>query len=828
MNKKIGNNQFFYLRDFNFKFFDLSFYYYYKDSSDAQKYIYDFKKDFVKPYNTYFNKPSELIFEFFERVYQKILLNKNNLEFIYKIIVNLSLNGKNNKNIFSIKYVMLPVILKYLSIFGCINTKTFVIFKIKNEDIINKIIQALSDTISEKNKSNNSDFEENINEVINQLNSFKIIYNNIKCDLSKLNEYDYNFGAYEEFDEKNSSKNIIKLNNLEKKNDKLKNIKSILKNKMKNKNTKILEKMKNDEEMINEINQKELEENFNEPNETICSICRNNIFDEPYGKGGYLFSDYFYSNSLNSSINSEFKEVLKKQFYEKDYIKNKTLSTKIISCGHYFHFSCFITQNENSFSCPLCLKNVNILIPPLNYFHNIYNYLKSYTIDSLFNEKEEEIEIINYGIFGGIINNFLSYILNYSENDDIIQKIVPTFKSNLNYLENLFYYKASNFHKSQQIKINQNFILSIRFIAKIDIINVDDIINIIVEKLSLLVKGPTKEDNILKNYESMYYIDILETILLYLAILFDYDEIKEILLYLVYIFLPYFIFGFYLKELINNSKLFPCFYDTILETMNFNNLVIYVESHNELVTDCLKLFLQKLCLIKFITDYNEIEDNILNDFNELNIAEYLSLVEIDNFNFKNKVKPINMKNNLGILFKSVNISKILNGKIGNEFDPIKIFKLLINNIQNITTKEYLIKSELIPQFSPKKFLFVKLKENLFDFVEKYLEKKCIICSKISRFFYICLICGKKICHTSKCNNYYYHTLNCGGKYCIFINFKNEKALIAGQITKEYSSLYINKQGVGPSSKKISNEFKLDKEKVEQYFRNFISYDFHFN
>ena len=326
----------------------------------------------------------------------------------------------------------------------------------------------------------------------------------------------------------------------------------------------------------------------------------------------------------------------------------------------------------------------------------------------------------------------------------------------------------------------------------------------------------------------MYYNDTLEIILLYLAILLDYDAIKELLLYLVYIFLPYFIFGFYLKELISNSKLFPCFDNTILEGMNFDNLVIYIESHNELLTDCFKLFLQKLCLIKFITDYNKIEDNILNNFNELNIAEYLSLLRIDNFNFKNKEEPINMKNILRVLFKSINISKIFNGKIGNEYDHIKIFNLLIYNIQKITAKEYLIKSELIPQFSPKKFKFVQLKENLFDIVEKYLEKKCIICSEISRFFYICLICGNKICHTSKCNKYYYHTLNCGGKYCIFINFDNEKVLIVDQRKKEYSSLYINKQGVGPSSRKISNEFKLDKEKAEQYYRNFICYDFHFN
>ena len=82
LNKKIGDKQMFFLKDSSFKFFDTSFYYSYKDSSDAQKYIYDFKKDSVKYYNTYFFKPSELTFDIFEIVYEKILLNEKKLEFI--------------------------------------------------------------------------------------------------------------------------------------------------------------------------------------------------------------------------------------------------------------------------------------------------------------------------------------------------------------------------------------------------------------------------------------------------------------------------------------------------------------------------------------------------------------------------------------------------------------------------------------------------------------------------------------------------------------------------------------------------------------------------
>ena len=50
-------------------------------------------------------------------------------------------------------------------------------------------------------------------------------------------------------------------------------------------------------------------------------------------------------------------------------------------------------------------------------------------------------------------------------------------------------------------------------------------------------------------------------------------------------------------------------------------------------------------------------------------------------------------------------------------------------------------------------------------------------------------------------------------------------IIADKKKKELSSLYKNKQGIGPSSRKIGKDFKLDKEKIEEYFRNFICYDF---
>ena len=118
---------------------------------------------------------------------------------------------------------------------------------------------------------------------------------------------------------------------------------------------------------------------------------------------------------------------------------------------------------------------------------------------------------------------------------------------------------------------------------------------------------------------------------------------------------------------------------------------------------------------------------------------------------------------------------------------------------------------------------------IFDFIETHLEKKCIECSKVSRYFMICLICGNKVCHTKACNNYDIHTLKCTGKYCIYIDMDTNIIISNsnGEI-KELSSLYNNEEGFGPKIRKIGREFYLNKKKEKIFLKNFVCYNFHFN
>ena len=820
-----GDKKLYFLKDSSFKYLDMSNYHLFQDKFNAKKYIFDYQKDIIKTYNTYCYKPSELMFIFFEKIYETILLNKTNLEIIIKIIENILINSQENNIIKSGKYNLFIVILKYLSIFSCINTKSFIQFKIKNEELINRINLILSYSIKDKTKFKLLDqyLKENIIEVINQLNLYKNINMNINCDLSKLGFFNYNIEI------NNNSKNIINQNKNNNCNNS-KNIKEHLKNIKKKKAGKSMEN-----DYIENI------DNKNE-NKTMCFFCGNPIildsFEIAYGKGAYLFNDLFYSNSFNSSVKSELKKLtddyenLYNEIIQKN-INNHNVSQKIISCGHVFHLSCFKEKKQNNLTCPLCKKKINVLIPPLIKFHKKNNFLKPYTIFKLFKETEIYDTEENFHLFVDIVKLFLSYHLDSSNSNYNLEFITSIFHSYFNYLENILSFNGIYFHKLQQIEIIQNLFLSLRYLVKVEKININSIITYITEEFSSLIKGPKETEIILNNYEQMFYVKSLEKLLLYICIIFDYKQMETLFIYIIYLFLPYLSFGFFLRHLIAKNNFYSLYNEELKEEININNLIKYFETHNEEMIDSFHLFLKKLSIIKILTDYENKHENIINKYNELNIEElllFLNLKKLNDILLKNNKNEINFINIIKIFPKKIgNLEEMFYSELVKDYNYDKIYNQIINNIKNNKNEKYLTSKELIVHFSPIKFNFINLDNNIFDFIEKNLEKKCIECSKVSRYFMICLICGNKVCHTKACNNYDFHALKCTRQYCIYIDM-NTNIVISnsnGEI-KELSSLYNNEEGFGPKIRKIGREFYLNKKKENIFLKNFVCYNFHFN
>ena len=841
-NKMKGEIKIFYLKDKYLKNLDLDYYINPNEKSKAQRYIQNFKSDEVKSYNKHFINTSKLTFNFNENIYGKILLNKENLELFQKMIERLN---QSNDDLLefdrrSLRNSLLPILLNFLSNFSLINTKDFIEFKIENKEIITDIKNMLVNDL-EKNKENNlfeKDIDENIQKLIPEIDYYNIIYDDINHDFSKLTGYDYGTTYVQNIKKGICEENLVNNgnNNQKLKNQKLKEKYKLI---MKKNSQKFINNVLIDEnieqDLKTEITQENEEENLNQ---TICFYCRNNIelnkFEKPYGKIGLLIDDYFYNNTFKATLRNEINKINtkyknKNELIYENYISennNNDIKRRIVSCGHFFHYECINTINNN-FSCPLCLKKQNIIIPPLNILknNNEYDVLNGSKLEIFEKDEEQKDEIKNENNIN--LDNYVLLFLDKTElfkndSDMDIDSLFEEYKTHINFLENIFYSEGSTFNKKQQIDNLQNIILSYRYIVKICHSKIDEYIKYIKSNLSNLIKCPN-ETNIIINCQKMYYVNLLEKILFSLSLLFDYNEIKQTFIYLIYIFLPYFAFGEYLKYLsINNIP---------LDSINLDNFKKYMKDNNDEMNELFEFFLKKLMFYELVTDYNNKNNDIMKSFNELTLENILSILNMDNLYLllsKGKDK-INFLDIFKFIPKLFNLNDILFKLYKNDLNDI--FNLIIKNANiNIKeTKEISLTKELIINFLPLKFDTIHFDEKVFDWIERNLEKKCILCSKCSKYNYICLICGNKVCHLRDCNQFGKHAELCNRNNSIFIDMDNMKICysVKFRFMGYIHPLYVNENGIGPNGYEMENKFKLSKENLKSTIKNFVSYDFFF-
>ena len=162
-----------------------------------------------------------------------------------------------------------------------------------------------------------------------------------------------------------------------------------------------------------------------------------------------------------------------------------------------------------------------------------------------------------------------------------MEYIYPYYKSYFNFLENIFYIEGTTFHKHQQIDNMQNIVLSLRFIIKNSNYDKSQVVNYIKDKIKKLTEGPNNNEYMYSQNDSyMHYVNLLEKILLSLSILFDYDEMEETFKYIIYLFLPYFCFGYYFRDLIFKKEFNNLGKATFKNKLNFEELKIYLETNN--------------------------------------------------------------------------------------------------------------------------------------------------------------------------------------------------------------------------------------------------------
>ena len=856
VNKMNGEKKEYYLKDSSLKYLDMNYYSSPLVESKAEKYIIDFKKDSFKMFNSYYYNPSPLNFNFYIKVYEAVLLNVENINFFIKIMKSLLDPENKTLKLKSIRKDILPVILNFISIFGSINSKSFIEFKQNNESLINEIFDILNNSISinKENKILDNELIENIIYTKNELKKYKTIVEYYEGDLSKLDEKNYNTNIdFNELANKDKDKDkIYEVNEIEEANkkNKVKDMKSNLRNKMKKKIDKFANKaVKNKDMKIiieNKISKDDNSIIKEEENEIMCFYCRNPIylkkFDVPYAKIGLIFNDYFFYNCFKSSINSELNSIVQNDVKNRkdlinSIIKNRKILKeelpRITSCGHYFHMHCLIKGRLSThvFKCPLCEKNQNILIPALTNFYELDYNLKSFELKDILSK---EITINNNNIIDNIFKDIIIQFIKDSINADISKKdnsfnynilledIITKYQSYINFLINLFYSNGTTFHKNQQIDLNQNLILSIRYLININFIKIDEVIESIHNNIKILIEGPTINDNIFINFETMYYNHIFDKLLFSFSILLNHPEFNKLNHYLLSLILPYMSFLFYLRHLISGNNFYYS-RDKINEKISIDDFKQYLNSNNTQMINYLYQFLQKLFITNILTDYScSLNYNI----NELSLEKLFSILNMDEL-YQSLSK--NEKNEIIFTDLFEKLPKIKSNENFISFDFNKLFDLMINNAKKQYQKNSLIKAELISQFVPFKFKLIDLDNNIFDMVEKYLFKKCCVCNDYSKYYYICLICGEKVCNTKICDKIVRHVDSCGGGSGIFIYISTTSlCLIKSKSAKRNNlfPLYVNESGVGPNEYEIGNEFKLSQEKYNNALKTYISNDFH--
>ena len=865
-NKKI----IFSLKDSSFQYLDLNYYTSPNYISNVYSFILTLKKEV---YNNYNFISSKISLDFNLSAYENVLLNIENIYFFIKILDVLIFfsNEKTEKDSKNIGNLLLPIILNYLSLFASINSEPFIIFKLENLNLMHKIFKTLSKLSN--HISDNNFFDNNliyyIQYVIMELYSHKKKNEKYHGDLDELNDEDYFFNNNNKtckiYDSHNNEgeTEVMEFNTetdkiIAEENSGMRLSKFLYNNRRLTTNN-----LSNNKIRITDSN----DDNYLKGSKTIYEVANDKIFcdsckkeikikenNKTYSKIGKILKNSFYVNSFNSTArlvlnrfkenNSEIKDI------DMDFLINNKNCLKgensiIIICGHNFHFSCLKKIWQKGVKCIKCNFSGNIIIPSLiNCRIGNINSYKFYDIIKRNFEKKKSSKIKHVKGFEDchkIIIKFLeeiteikiemSKILDYN---NFFEKVFTKFQSYFNYFINLFYHNQSAQYKENVLFIIQNLILSIRYLININFFNINDIVYSIHNMIKELIKGPDINQNIIESYENLYYNNIIDKLLFSFLILMDRNEIINSFEFIINWTLPYLSLWSYLRHLIVENKFYYLNNEGENEKININEFNQFLLDKNKELNHLLLLFFEKLFIVKILSiHYNNYENCIKEvdngDINILTLEDFLYKLNLGN------LSSIFNKNNNEIKFIEIFAqlsNSLLNKDYLSEDDNIvvdynKIFNYSIYNIKNIKQKAGKVRSEILVQFIPWKFNLIYINDNIFDFLENYLNTKCFYCNKKERYSYICLICGKKFCYPGKCNMEKKHIKECEGNKGIFLNISNFEIIVfnnSNEKDKKYYTLFIDNYDLGPGEDKISNQYFLKEKSLEDSYDYFISID----
>ena len=798
--------------------------------SKAQQYIIDFKKKEISLLNNYFYESFEIMKELYIQSYYNFLYYNNNIQFI----INFAIKLISNLEYKSISDIFLLIIIKLILIFIYID-----------KNIIGEIYK--------KDKNN---FYLEINTLLNKLLNILNSNINLIVDEDKKSIYQY------------LQINILKYLNIEIKENQKESI-----NENKKNNKKLIEKYKKKFKEKNlEFSKAKSIEKVDEFEE--CILCHLPLINKEDNKfdifviNGINIKDYFIHHCKKLTIKNEFEKYNKNpnidfQSFYKDY---KIISTRILSCNHKMHFSCYnqfminiLTYSDTKeYNCPLCKKICNLYIPYVIFYYNntnndyISKLLSGFCINDFFNEDFIQKETVDENIFinpsipeiqnilnsskffiencfyDGLLLSFLSKPDNYNFFFDVLIKEFSNF---------LIYYNIMDDNKIQ-IDIWTNLILCIRILLKTKLLN----INIFISEFHKIINFFNIKEDDTRNYIHLFFnntfFNEINKLLFVTLVLFDLKNAER---YFIDLLSPFISIVSFIKNLFleNGLNLSPAQLKKSLNVGNFKN---YINDNNKEfnLKKSFDIFLEKIYVFslinnkKFNKDYldkNKIEENIIiiNPYKELFLEKFEDkpVSEII-FNLR-KIIPLDNSNPLNIIFNKNNNS---NDRI------IDIIFNKFSNILEIISLRLFINQDLLLFGNKLYFKFIALEKNLLAHLTYIQSKKCINCGKDKVSSLLCLLCGEKFCNDSSCkakedntgNNTNYYELhsricNLGNvayitDYGKIIFYYHEKPI------NSFNGVFLNQFGEEYRMyESITNNYLLIEKNYEKMEKIFIHYTF---
>ena len=796
--------------------------------SKIEEYIKNSKSKTISIYNTLFYPMNKFESELLTFNYNNFLISSDNILIVVQFI-NFILK---NEGLEILEKYFLSILLDYLTPFFHLGSEYSGLFK--------KI--PLTDNIMKLLENNNLKDEKLKSHCQFIAQKFKSMNNNIL--------------------EKDS--NIIEGNKIE--------INSEEKHKVEINNNEIIVD-KSDEDNKNEI-----KEDYKD--KKICIYCQKNVEENDIvnipGVLGYFLFDHYHFNAFYQTIKEQYnkqKEINPqlKEFDEMYQRKKEVRSVRILTCNHYVHFECFSKNVEMNplssnpllkFSCSYCHKPGETFIPLLTNYteEQTQGSLKGFSLDYISkigekhnekneeqkeedNNKEDNDNLVTFrttnplfvnlckGFVEGFfckVQNVESLDLEYGNNKEVFSIFHSQLSSDY---QNLFCCLDNLEEKKYTLDLWKNFILSVRLLIKLDILAKEKYIlalyNLIKEFVNLSFKASLETSEIENNH--LYHI---YEIIFLITCFFDYEEIEGYEKYILYMALPIFAFGFYLKNLyIQNSFIFSK--EKFLEHLNIEELYKFLkedDSLNLIIIHLVKeLLINKIIISKGI-DIDKLSLELNDNLDLLNLSslknktlletldELGKLIEVDSTNEKMKhiYENFKTKNNYEEVLKKVlndYIEKTKNGECCEQLGP----HLFIACIPNI-------------------YKFIDLPETLMDLNYNIYDKKCEVCKKEGKNQLLCLYCGAKVCNSASCvvdnegekiQSIFFHSTLCGGCRNAYLQ-ANEGNVLFHYMNEKYKRcipLYVNEFGEDIKKDSFGKEYKLNHSAVKKALKMFNEFSY---